>query len=118
MRFSGPEFYETLPPAVRKDVALRLLESREVADQESIDDAWTGQISSRVDDLHRGGVQTIPGERVFADIAARRAARATSTSIRKPRPGSLLTSTGTTITWLASAAASGRRPCRGGRCGR
>jgi putative addiction module component (TIGR02574 family) len=78
MSLSASEFYEagmSLPPSVRKDVALRLLESLEVADQESIDDAWTGEISSRVDDVLSGTVRTIPGEQVFADIAARRAAR-------------------------------------------
>jgi putative addiction module component (TIGR02574 family) len=64
-----------LPPAVRKDVALRLLESLEIADQESVDEAWGREIGSRVDDLVEGDVQTIPGEQVFADIAARRSTR-------------------------------------------
>ncbi|MBC7639365.1 MAG: addiction module protein, partial [Rhodoferax sp.] len=40
-----------LPPSVRKDVALRLLESLKVADQESVDDAWTTEIGSRVNDI-------------------------------------------------------------------
>jgi putative addiction module component (TIGR02574 family) len=78
MTLSASEFYEAglaLPPSVRKDVALRLLESIEVADQESVDDAWAGEINSRVDDIVSGKVRTIPGEKVFADIAARRAAR-------------------------------------------
>jgi putative addiction module component (TIGR02574 family) len=75
---SASEFYEAgmaLPPAVRKDVALRLLESLEIADQESVDEAWGREIGSRVDDLVEGDVQTIPGEQVFADIAARRSTR-------------------------------------------
>jgi len=78
MTLSASEFYEAglaLPPSVRKDVALRLLESIEVADQESVDDAWADEIDSRVDDIVSGKVRTIPGGKVFADIAARRAAR-------------------------------------------
>lgn len=64
-----------LPPSVRKDVALRLLESIEVADQNSIDQAWNTEIGSRVDDILSGKVETIPGERVFAELAERSAAR-------------------------------------------
>lgn len=78
MSMSAWEFYEAglaLPPSVRKDVALRLLESIEVADQESVDEAWTDEISTRVDDLLSGKVETIPGEQVFAELAARQAAR-------------------------------------------
>lgn len=78
MSLSASEFYEagmSLPPSVRKDVALRLLESVEVLDDESIAREWTAEISSRVDSLVGGTVQTVPGEQVFADIAARRAAR-------------------------------------------
>jgi len=75
---SAAEFYEAglaLPPSVRKDVALRLLDSLEVADQESIDAAWTVEISTRVDDVLSGKVATIPGEQVFAELAGRRGAR-------------------------------------------
>jgi putative addiction module component (TIGR02574 family) len=78
MTLSAYEFYEAgmaLPPSVRKDVALRLLESVEVADQESVDEAWTSEITSRVDDILSGRVQTVPGEQVFAELAERRAAR-------------------------------------------
>jgi putative addiction module component (TIGR02574 family) len=78
MTLSASEFYEAglaLPPSVRKDVALRLLESIEVADQETVDDAWTDEISTRVDDMLSGKVETIPGEQVFAGLAARRADR-------------------------------------------
>ena len=78
MSLSASEFYEAglaLPPSVRKDVALRLLDSLEVADQESVDDAWTDAISARVDDILSGTVETIPGEQVFAQLAARRAER-------------------------------------------
>ena len=64
-----------LPPSVRKDVALRLLESVEVVDQETIDQAWTDAISTRLDDIVSGKVETIPGEQVFAESAERRAAR-------------------------------------------
>lgn len=78
MSLSASEFYEAglaLPPSVRKDVALRLLESIEVADQDSVDDAWTSEIASRVDDILDGTVQMIPGEQVFAELAERRTAR-------------------------------------------
>lgn len=75
---SASDFYEAglaLPPSVRKDVALRLLESIEVADQESVDDAWTSEIKSRVDGILYGTVEMIPGEQVFAELAERRTAR-------------------------------------------
>ncbi|MGI8521885.1 MAG: addiction module protein [Nocardioidaceae bacterium] len=78
MTLSASEFYEAglaLPPSVRKDVALRLLESIEVADQDSVDLAWTTEIGSRVDDIVSGKVKTIPGEEVFAHLSERRAAR-------------------------------------------
>jgi putative addiction module component (TIGR02574 family) len=78
MSLSASEFYEAglaLPPSVRKDVAIRLLDSVEVADQESVDEAWTDEISSRIDDILSGKVKTIPGEQVLAELAARRAAR-------------------------------------------
>jgi putative addiction module component (TIGR02574 family) len=75
---SASEFYEAglaLPPSVRKDVALRLLESIEVADQESVDEAWVTEIGSRVDDVLSGKVETIPHDEVLAHLAERRAAR-------------------------------------------
>ncbi|MFC5998018.1 addiction module protein [Quadrisphaera sp. GCM10027208] len=74
MPLSASEFYEAglaLPPSVRKDVALRLLESVEVVDDDSIEEAWTNELSSRVDDIVSAKVAAIPGEQVFADIAAR-----------------------------------------------
>ena len=78
MALSASEFYEAgmaLPPGVRKDVALRLLESLEVADQSAVDSAWVAEITSRVDGILTGRVETVPGEQVFAELAARRAAR-------------------------------------------
>lgn len=78
MSLSASEFYEAgmnLPPSVRKDVALRLLESLEVGDDDSVQEAWTAEIGSRIDDILSGKVQTIPGEEVFARAAERRAAR-------------------------------------------
>ena len=74
MSLSAAEFYEagmSLPPAVRKDVALRLLESLEVVDQETVDEAWTAEVSSRVDEIVSGRAELIPGEQVFAELAAR-----------------------------------------------
>lgn len=78
MSLSASEFYEAglaLPPSVRKEVAMRLLDSLEVADQESVDRAWTTELSSRVDDVLSGTVETVLGEQVFAELAARQAAR-------------------------------------------
>lgn len=78
MSLSASEFYEAglaLPPSVRKDLALRLLESIEVADQESVDEAWTMEIGSRMDDILSGKVKTIPHEEVLAQLAEARAAR-------------------------------------------
>ncbi len=77
MSFSASEFYEAglaLPPSVRKDIALRLLESVEVVDDDAIEEAWTNELSSRVDDIVSGKVTAVSGDQVFADIAARRAA--------------------------------------------
>lgn len=78
MSLSASEFYEAglaLPPSVRKDVALRLLESLEVIDPETVDPAWAYEISTRVDDILSGEVETIPGDQVFAELAERRAER-------------------------------------------
>lgn len=64
-----------LPPAVRKGVALRLLDSLEVADQDSVDQAWSQGISARVDELLAGNVKASSGKQVFAELDARWAAR-------------------------------------------
>ncbi|USQ79547.1 addiction module protein [Ornithinimicrobium faecis] len=78
MSLSASELYEvglSLPPSVRKDIALRLLESIEVADQDSVDKDWATEIGSRVDDILSGKVETIPHDEVMARLAERRAAR-------------------------------------------
>lgn len=78
MSLSASEFYEAglaLPASVRRDLALRLLESVEVLDDNAIDEAWSPELADRVDDMVSGKVTAIPGEQVFADIAAQRAAR-------------------------------------------
>ena len=78
MSLSASEFYEAgmnLPPWVRKDVALRLLESLEVFDDDSVEEAWSAEIGSRVDDILTGEVETIPHAEVMARLAADRAAR-------------------------------------------
>jgi putative addiction module component (TIGR02574 family) len=77
MTLSAAELYEAgmdLPPSVRKDLALRLLESIEIADA-STDETWTNEIGSRIDDILSGKVQTIPHAEVKAHLAAARAAR-------------------------------------------
>lgn len=76
MSMNASEFYEAglaLPPSVRKDVALRLLDS--VERSVAVDAAWNAEISSRVEDILDGKVQTIPGEHVFAELAEQRASR-------------------------------------------
>ena len=78
MSLSASEFFEagmSLPPSVREDVALRLLESLEAVGQESVDESWTAEIASRVDEGVSGEVRMVPGEDVFAELADRRAAR-------------------------------------------
>ncbi|WP_152361090.1 addiction module protein [Microlunatus speluncae] len=78
MSLSAAEFYEAgmaLPPSVRKDVALQLLESVEVVDQETLDDDWTDEIITRMEDIRSGKVQPVPGDQVFAELAGRRDAR-------------------------------------------
>lgn len=78
MPLSASEFYEAglaLPPSARKDVALRPLASLEVADQEAVDQAWTDEIASRLDDIVTGKVETIPAKQVFAELDAHWAAR-------------------------------------------
>lgn len=50
----------SLPPSVREDVALRLLESLETPGQESVDESWTTEIGSRVDEMVSGDVQMVP----------------------------------------------------------
>lgn len=77
MTVDAAKYFEdglSLPPSVRKDVALRLLESVEVVD-DSVDQAWTDEIASRVDDIVSGKVKGIPGDRVFAELTARLAER-------------------------------------------
>lgn len=75
---SPAEFYEaglSLPPSVRKDLALRLLDSLEVVDDQAVDASWTEEIGSRVDDLLEGNVASVPHEEVVARLAERRAIR-------------------------------------------
>ncbi len=65
----------SLPPTERKDVALRLLESIDVADSTSVDEAWSEEIRKRLDEVLDGSVHTIPGDQVFEELATRRARR-------------------------------------------
>ena len=65
----------SLPPDVRREVALRLLESVEDGDDTAVEAAWTEEITSRIDDLRNGRVQTIPHDEVLSRLAQRRAER-------------------------------------------
>lgn len=78
MSLDASDFLEAalaLPAAVRKDIALRLLESVDVVDDDSVNNAWANEIVSRVQDAVTGKVPLVPGEQVFAGIEARLAAR-------------------------------------------
>ncbi|MDN5797911.1 MAG: addiction module protein [Intrasporangium sp.] len=66
----------TLPVDGRAKVASVLLASLDdVADPAEVHEAWTSEITSRVDDLVSGRVKTIPRTEVRAQLAADRAAR-------------------------------------------
>jgi hypothetical protein len=80
MTFSASEFYEagmSLPPAVRKDVALRLLES--VDPDEAFDKAAEGwlrtEAAAAYDTLKANPSRAIPAEDVRAGFEAKWAAR-------------------------------------------
>lgn len=66
----------TLPVDQRAQVARALLASLDdPADPSEIHEAWTSEITSRVDDIVSGRVKTIPRAEVSAQLAADRAAR-------------------------------------------
>ena len=72
MSLSASEFFEagmSLPPSVREDVAIRLLESLEVAGQESVDESWTAEIGSRVDEMVGGQDTVVHHEALLAELA-------------------------------------------------
>ncbi|MCL1841821.1 MAG: hypothetical protein FWF75_08770 [Propionibacteriaceae bacterium] len=41
------------------------------ADASSTDQAWSTEIAARIDGFLSGGIEAIPGEQVFAELAAR-----------------------------------------------
>lgn len=66
----------TLPVDERAQVAHALLASLDdSADSAQVHEAWTAQITSRVDDITSGRVQTWSRDEVRAQFAADRAAR-------------------------------------------
>ncbi len=78
MSASEAEAYEagmSLPRDARKRLAIRLLESVEIIEDAAVDDAWSTEIARRIAEIRTGAVTTIPGEQVFAEIAAQRAMR-------------------------------------------
>lgn len=80
MTLSAEELFQAglhLRPSLRKEPALRLLESVEVVD-ESIDQEWADAVASWIDDIRGGKVQTIPGDLVLARLAEHRAVRQTA----------------------------------------
>ncbi len=80
MSLSASEFYEagmSLPPDVRKDVALRLLESVESDDAFDIaTETWLGtEAAAAYDALRADPSRTIPVEDVRAEFEVKWAAR-------------------------------------------
>lgn len=67
----------TLSERERAALASALLESLDESAQNpgEVQEAWTSEISSRVDDILSGKVKSIPHEEVLAGLAERRAAR-------------------------------------------
>ena len=66
----------TLPVNERAKIASALLSSLDdPADPAEIHEAWTAEITSRVDDIASGRVKTIPRADVRAQLPADRAAR-------------------------------------------
>lgn len=66
----------TLPADQRAQVANALLASLDdPADSAEVHEAWTEEITSRIDDITSGRIQTIPYDEVKAWLAADRAAR-------------------------------------------
>ncbi|MGN6090115.1 MAG: addiction module protein [Actinomycetales bacterium] len=66
----------TLPLDQRAQVANTLLASLDdAADSAEVHEAWTAEITSRVDGITSGRVQTISHDEVKAQLAADRAAR-------------------------------------------
>jgi|UPI00055F47BC putative addiction module component (TIGR02574 family) len=66
----------TLPVDQRAQVANALLASLDdAADSAEVHEAWTAEITSRVDDITSGRVRTLSRDEVRAQLAADRAAR-------------------------------------------
>lgn len=66
----------TLPVEQRAQVANALLASLDdAADSAEVHEAWTAEITARVDDITSGRVQTLSRDEVRAQLAADRAAR-------------------------------------------
>lgn len=66
----------TLPVDQRVQVAHALLASLDdPADPAEVHEAWTAEITSRVEDITSGRVTTIPHDEVKRQLAERRAAR-------------------------------------------
>lgn len=63
-----------LPESSRADIADRLLQSLDTADQREIDALWAEEAEARIDAFERGEIEAIPGPEVFASIRARRRA--------------------------------------------
>lgn len=61
----------SLPCEDRIYLADKLLQSLNAPSQEEIDRQWAEEAERRIDELDSGKVQTIPGERVFAEIRER-----------------------------------------------
>jgi len=61
----------SLPTSDRMRLADRLLASLDSPGSEELDALWAKEAERRIDELDSGAVQTIPGEKVLADIRNR-----------------------------------------------
>lgn len=79
MALSESEFYEagmSLPPGVRRDVALRLLESLDLEDGEAAAETWLEtEVAAAYDALEADPTRAIPTDAVRAHFTRRWAAR-------------------------------------------
>ncbi|MBU0701916.1 addiction module protein [bacterium] len=61
----------SLPSDMRTALVDRLLESLNVPTQRNVDRLWAEEAERRIEEVHSGKVDTIPGNQVFEDIRRR-----------------------------------------------
>jgi putative addiction module component (TIGR02574 family) len=61
----------SLPEEERSELALRLVESLDVAPEEDAESAWTKEVADRVEALRAGRAETIPLDRAIENARGR-----------------------------------------------